>query len=99
MVMISIAQSVSSYFGIAYAFCILLGLVTTMLTTVRGATSFLNRKMSYSISLFIAFFCSIAISFLGFNILVEKVYPVLGTVCLLFFGIGIPYKKCKFVQK
>lgn len=80
-VMVEIARVVSNKFRIFYIVIVVMAIVTTLMSTTYGAVEIIGRERN--LSLFVCLTLSFVLSFVGFSIIVDKVYSLLGLVCLI----------------
>lgn len=89
MLMVEVADSVCGVIGFIYSFVVMLGIVTTLLSTAYGASKLLLSKFKRPWATLVCLCVSFTLSFVGFSKIIDFVYPLIGLLCLLFMIIKI----------
>lgn len=84
MVMLTIAFRGSNFLGSVYYIVLMLGILTTLLSTCYGASNLIRARVGQSLSIFVCLCLAFVLSFVGFSSIIEYLYPFLGFVCMLF---------------
>ncbi len=82
-VMVELVDAKSKVFGFLYLIVVLFSIATTLISTSYGASCYLRKKMSSSGAVMVSLCLAFLISFVGFKDIIDKLYPLLGAICLV----------------
>ena len=102
MIILSVVRSNSELFYYLYFVVLVVGILTTLFSCGLGGVEILSEIFSENFSIICFVWISFIMSFLGFDKIIDYLYPMLGILCLCFLLLFFAYtlicrKRCKIV--